>query len=212
MFDIRHTRHTRRTRHIRRRTTLAALATALTLSACSSSERALGPAPDAPAADQAAPTRAAATFEIKFLENMIDHHHMAVMMAEVCVQKAHRSELIHTELRDLCADIAESQSAEMRLMQRWLRDWYGISYQPQMKPGDERMVEKLAALDGAEFEIEFMRMMIKHHEKAIKEAEQCVRRAYHAQLRGLCENIIEAQTAEIELMRTWLCQWYGICK
>lgn len=36
-------------------------------------------------------------------------------------------------------------------------------------------------------------------------------RAYHAELRALCENIIVAQSAEIEQMQTWLCQWYGEC-
>ncbi len=74
------------------------------------------------------------------------------------------------------------------------------------------MIERLASLSGAEFEIAFMEMMIEHHEAAIREAEECLRRAYHRQLRRLCENIIETQSAEIEQMQTWLCQWYGICE
>lgn len=89
-------------------------------------------------------------------------------------------------------------------MQVWLDGWYGLEYEPEMKPGDMNQMEKLAVLNGAEFEIEFMEMMIKHHSKAIKEGEQCLKRAYHPDLLELCGDIIEAQTAEIDLMESWL--------
>ena len=69
---------------------------------------------------------------------------------------------------------------------------------------------KNAGKAGAEFEIEFMQMMTKHHLKAIREASKCVDRVYHAELRELCENIITTQAVEIRQMRTCLCQWYGI--
>ena len=154
-----------------------------------------------------APDRATAKFEIDFMKDMIDHHAMAVEMAEICLDKA-----IHPELRSLCEEIIAAQQQEITQMQSWLSNWYGISYSPQMKPGDMRMMERLASLTGAEFEIEFMQMMIKHHLKAIKEASKCVERAFHPESRELCENIITSQAAEIEQMRTWLCQWYGICK
>jgi len=154
-----------------------------------------------------APSPSTANFEIKFMTGMIDHHQMAVMMAEMCIAKA-----IHPELRSLCEGIRTAQMAEIEEMQAWLQDWYGITYQPVMKPGDQQMMERLAALSGAEFEIAFMEMMIKHHEKAIKEGQHCLDKAYHAELRELCQNIITTQSAEIALMETWLCQWYGQCR
>ncbi|MEZ5292067.1 MAG: DUF305 domain-containing protein [Vicinamibacterales bacterium] len=154
-----------------------------------------------------APDSSASNFEIKFMTNMIDHHQMAVMMAEMCIAKA-----IHAELRSLCESIRTAQMAEIEEMQAWLQDWYGITYQPVMKPGDQQMMERLAALSGAEFEIAFMEMMIKHHEKAIKEGQHCLDKAYHAELRELCQTIITTQSAEIALMETWLCQWYGQCR
>ena len=189
---------------------LIALALALGQSACSDAPT----APDAvlgagtpPLLSAAATHRGTARYEIRFLQDMIDHHAMAVETAELCVAKA-----IHEDLRQLCEQIIAAQSAEIEQMQRWLEQWYGNSYEPQMKPGDERMIERLASLSGAEFEIAFMQMMIEHHEAAIREAEECLRRAGHQQLRQLCENIIETQSAEIEQMRAWLCEWYGICE
>jgi uncharacterized protein (DUF305 family) len=193
---------------------LLGLAAMLGLGACSS-DQALGPAEagiDAAAsqtriASEPAPDRSTARYEIDFMQDMIDHHAMAIMMAEMCVEKA-----VHEELRQLCEDIIAAQSAEIQQMQGWLQEWYGISYAPEMTPGAMKQMEKLAALSGAQFEIAFMEMMIKHHAKAVKAGERCVERVYHEELRELCENIIATQTAEIELMESWLCEWYGICK
>jgi uncharacterized protein (DUF305 family) len=81
-----------------------------------------------------------------------------------------------------------------------------------MMSGHMRQMEKLAALDGEDFEVAFMRMMIRHHRQAVVESTRCVDRAYHPELVELCEGIIATQSAEIELMQTWLCDWYGICR
>ena len=159
--------------------------------------------PTAVLADGPAPDEAAANFEIKFMEDMIDHHMMAIMMAEVCLEKA-----IHEELVSTCENIIATQSQEMMMMQTWLQDWYGVSYEPEMNPGAMRQMEKLAE----EFEIAFMEEMIKHHRGAIKEGEKCLDKAYHPELLNLCQNIIATQSQEIEMMQTWLCEWYGICK
>lgn len=51
-------------------------------------------------------------------------------------------------------------------------------------------------------------MMIRHHRAAVREGERCIDRAYHEDLVELCEDIVEAQTAEIALMRGWLSEWY----
>ena len=92
------------------------------------------------------------------------------------------------------------------------RGWYGISYEPMMKRGAERQLDKMAEMSSSEFEIAFMEDMIRHHARAIRDGEHCLERAYHEQLIELCESIIEAQSEEIELMQAWLCEWYGECR
>lgn len=153
-----------------------------------------------------APDRATAGYEIDFMEDMIDHHAMAMHTATLCEQRA-----VHDELRALCTSIKASQSQEIASMQSWLRSWYGDPYEPQMAPSHMRAMEKLSALHGADFEIAFMEMMIKHHAKAVKEATACLERAHHRELLDLCQRIVETQAAEIRQMRAWLCDWYAMC-
>lgn len=155
----------------------------------------------------AAPSSSAANYEIKFMEGMIDHHMMAVMTAEVCLDAA-----VHAELLAMCQNIITTQTQEIQTMQAWLSDWYGIAYQPMMSHGMMKGVERLSALNGQEFEVAFMEMMIQHHEGAIREAGRCVRKAYHSVLVELCEDISAAQSAEIAQLEMWLCAWYGHCK
>ena len=150
-----------------------------------------------------APDKPTAQYEVRFMTEMIDHHFMAVQMATMCLDKA-----IHPELRTLCQNIVTSQTQEIQMMQEWLSDWYGISYSTK---GDQQMMARMASMPPAEFEMEFLKMMIRHHWKAVVRASQCIERAYHPELVAMCENIVLSQSAEIELMREWLCAWYGLC-
>lgn len=152
-----------------------------------------------------APTRDQTVFEIRFLSEMIDHHAMAVMMADLCLERA-----VHPELHQLCEQIKTSQMEEIVTLQTWLEDWYGIHHEPAMTPGAGERMQKMSALAGAEFEIEFLKSMIRHHWLAVVRSKQCEEQAYHPELIQLCQNIETRQQSEIELMGTWLSQWYAI--
>ena len=157
-------------------------------------------------ADAPAPTEAQVQYEVRFMMDMIDHHQMAVEMSQLCLTNA-----VHAELQTLCSEIIAVQQQEIVTMQTWLQDWYGVSYAPQMAEGAMQRMARMAGLSGAEFEIAFMKSMIRHHWKAVVRASGCLDRAYHQELVDMCAAIIETQVAEITLMRTWLCQWYGVC-
>lgn len=59
-------------------------------------------------------------FDKEFIEQMIPHHTMAIMMARMMTQNSR-----HAEIRELGSSIIRTQSAEVELMQRWYRAWYG---------------------------------------------------------------------------------------
>ena len=154
-----------------------------------------------------APEQAIAKFEIRYMQLTIDHHGMGVQMSQLCLQRA-----ITGELLDLCHRNLTGQSEEIMILQSFLQSWYGISYQPEMKPSGENMMERLAALFGAEFEIEFMKMFIRHHFRIIVESAKCVDRAFHEELKEeICEPIILNQSADIQIMRNILCEQYQLC-
>src|SRR3546814_18456453 len=110
---------------------------------------------------------------------MIDHHAMAVETAEMCVEKA-----IHEELRTLCQEIIEAQTAEIETMQSWLEEWYGVTYEPSMSSGEMQRMERMARMDAEDFEVAFMEMMTWHHRTALREASGCMERASHEALVG----------------------------
>jgi len=59
--------------------------------------------------------------ERAFLEDMIHHHEMAVIMAEQLLE----GDLArHPEVKEMAGSIIESQSDEIELMKKWLQDWF----------------------------------------------------------------------------------------
>jgi uncharacterized protein (DUF305 family) len=59
-------------------------------------------------------------------------------------------------------------------------------------------------------EVRFLQGMIDHHQMALDMSADCLAKARAAELKTLCQNIIAAQSAEVEQMQRWLSAWYGI--
>jgi uncharacterized protein (DUF305 family) len=69
-------------------------------------------------------------------------------------------------------------------------------------------LEELAGLEGEEFEVGYINRLVPHHEGALMMAEVIAEKAVHDELRAEAETIIEAQTAEIDLLTTYLSDTY----
>lgn len=61
----------------------------------------------------------------------------------------------------------------------------------------------------APFDRRFIDMMVPHHEAAIAMAEIARSRATRSELQALADEIIEAQSAEIDQLRTWRASWFA---
>jgi uncharacterized protein (DUF305 family) len=71
--------------------------------------------------DTAALARVSAEeFDREFMEQMIPHHEMAIMMAQMLQASTERS-----EMKTLADNITTSQAREISMMRSWLKDWYG---------------------------------------------------------------------------------------
>lgn len=166
--------------------------------------------------------------EVRFMEGMIDHHQMALDMAQNCLNKT-ADEVIRT----LCQNVIDAQTPEIELLQGWLREWYGIQYAPVpmsqlmemlgtgsmgMGHGDHTtnpatdmplMMGMMAGFDrlqGQEYDIAWLEAMIDHHDDAVHMSQRILRYAEHEDLRALALQIIGDQTAEIKLMEALLAE------
>jgi uncharacterized protein (DUF305 family) len=75
--------------------------------------------------------------------------------------------------------------------------------------GMGQMSSVLSKLRGDEFDREFIRLMIEHHKGAIDMAELVLTNSQRNELRQMADDIISAQSKEIEMMQKWNSQWFG---
>ena len=111
--------------------------------------------------------------DVKFMHDMIPHHHQALEMAALVEERTNRPELI-----DVAGRIKGSQGDEIAFMQQWLRgrgehvpeptahEAMHTSHEMAGMATPEQMAE-LAASKGSEFDRLFLTLMIKHHEGAV---------------------------------------------
>lgn len=72
---------------------------------------------------------------------------------------------------------------------------------------NQATTKELAELSGDDFDKAFIAEMIVHHQGAIDMARLIPERAKHDELKELGEDILSAQTSEIEQMRSWQKEW-----
>ena len=143
-------------------------------------------------------------FDAMFIDSMIEHHQGAIDMAEMALDESE-----HEELRTLAEDIIAAQTAEIEQLQSWRSEWYP-DLDPtggmQMGMGDMMIGDD----ESVPFDQRFIEAMISHHQGAIDMAAMAMEQAEHEEIRTLSEDVIAAQTAEIEQMQGWLADWYDV--
>ena len=174
----------------------------------------LGRGEPAPTADSAA---------AGFARDMARHHLQGVEMANLALERS-----TDPEVRQLAFDIAETQQNQVGRMQGWLALWSlpptggdtmawmtsseghaghdtsatdGASM-PGMATEEE--LARLRSLSGTEFDVEFLRLMIRHHQGGREMAEYAAEHAGPPAVAGLAGTIAETQTAEVTTMQRML--------
>ena len=143
--------------------------------------------------------------DVHFMQGMIAHHAQAVHMTRLAEAAGAGPRVLK-----LAQKIDLSQAGEIALMQGWLRDhrqfapdtsaWRTMSM-PGMLTPDE--LTRLEAARGTDFDRLFLRLMIKHHEGAIKMVADLMatpRAAQDVDVSVLANDVENTQLAEIGLM------------
>lgn len=194
-----------------RRTALAATAgmAALVLSACGGGGHDMGSMGSGSASPSASASAAGAhnDADVSFATEMIQHHRQAVEMAELADSRASSQ-----EVKGLAAKIKGAQDPEIKTMSGWLTVWgeevpadmSGMeghdmsSGMPGMMSSED--MDNLEKGSGAEFDKMFLEMMVEHHEGAVSMAKTEKANGEYGPAVKLADDVITAQTAEIEQM------------
>jgi uncharacterized protein (DUF305 family) len=117
--------------------------------------------------------------DVAFMSGMIAHHVQALEMTALIAERTQRE-----DLHLLGRRINVSQTSEIQLMQKWLRDRdqpvpeatsvHMMNGQPMLMPGmlTKDDMDLLAVSSGDEFYKQFLTSMIRHHQGAITMVEQ----------------------------------------
>jgi uncharacterized protein (DUF305 family) len=158
-----------------------------------------------------------ASVEAGFARDMSTHHAQAVEMAMLAHQKAG-----DPDVRQLAADIALTQQAQIGIMRTWLTDWHldPTGSQPRMAwmpegtaglrdglmPGMATDAERdqLRTATGPDFDILFLKLMRTHHLGGIHMAEGVLDLSDDDQVRELAQTMVDGQKKEIDAIQALL--------
>lgn len=184
------------------------------LFACTTSKAADQPVAQQSMADMSAPVTipAGAVFtaaDVHFMQGMIAHHAQAIYMSRMA--KEHGA---NPRVLKFATKIDQSQIAEIRLMQDWLvRNGQSApdtsSWRHMQMPGmlTAQQLKDLDAAKGADFDREFLTLMIQHHEGALKMVSDLFATPLAGQdvdVSVFATDVETVQTAEIGTMHAML--------
>jgi uncharacterized protein (DUF305 family) len=161
-----------------------------------------------------------------FSRDMARHHLQGVEMANLVPERSQ-----DPEVRTLAFDISSTQTNQAGRMQGWLTLW-GLPLsggEPMawmagngghaghdmemgaLMPGmaTEGELANLRSLSGPAFDVEFLRLMIRHHQGGKEMAQYAADHAGEAAVRDLARSILQSQTAETTLMAGMLAERGG---
>jgi uncharacterized protein (DUF305 family) len=163
-----------------------------------------------------------------FARDMSRHHLQGVEMANVALE---RSE--DPEIRSLAFDISSIQTNQAGRMEGWLSLWglrpsggevmgwmsdgghaghsMAVDEGSALMPGmaTEEELAALRELSGTAFDVEFLRLMIRHHQGGLDMATYAAEHAEETAVRRLADTIAGTQTAETQTMTELLTERGG---
>lgn len=149
--------------------------------------------------------------DVEFMQGMIAHHAQAIYMSRMAESHGANPRVVR-----LANKIDQSQVAEIRIMQEWLRangqmapdtsSWRTMTMAGMLT---EAQLTELDAARGVEFDRLFLNFMIQHHEGAllmVKDLFAAPRAGQEVDVNVFANDVVTVQTAEIGAMRQLLSQ------
>ncbi|MEO7962376.1 MAG: DUF305 domain-containing protein [Gemmatimonadaceae bacterium] len=152
--------------------------------------------------------------DVEFMQGMIAHHAQAIYMSRMAAAHGANPRVLR-----LADKIDQSQVAEIRIMQAWLRSNSQMapdtsSWRTMQMAGmlTESQLKTLTESKGVAFDHAFLTLMIQHHEGAlqmVKDLFATPRAGQEVDVNVFANDVVTVQTAEIGAMRAMLSQLPG---
>jgi uncharacterized protein (DUF305 family) len=191
---------------------LAALATAFTMSACTTPSSSDGHTDHTHAESSPVINAQPAGFDaddVAFATDMVPHHQQAIEMSAMVPDHTSNPQVIA-----LARDISAAQGPEIETFKALLVQW---QENPDSDTGhdghgdmamngmvDDGTMQRLGSLKGPEFDTLWLQSMIGHHQGAIDMAKAELAKGENVDAKQLAQNIVSAQQAEIDQMKQML--------
>lgn len=127
----------------------------------------------------------------EFLRKMSGHHQGMIAMGEIAQRRGGK------EIRAEAEMAMKKQQAEIDFMMGKLRDMGGSAQQPDTGSGSQSMLQKLESAAEGQFETEFRRATIQHHQMGIDMADRYLPKLQQPGLKLMAERMRAVQAAEI---------------
>lgn len=176
-----------------------------------------------------------ARFEVNYLKMISDHHYAALRITELAAgtdatrdpavvptegtsptpnTQPVQAKASSDEIKSMARRNNRMQREEILAAQRFLRDWYGIEYQPRVRwfnAAQIALLERTPA--GEQFDHYFLEVFSRHHFMALEPSARCqvASDIAHEELHRYCSGIVHSQINDIEDMREMLCKNFAIC-
>jgi uncharacterized protein (DUF305 family) len=167
------------------------------------------------------------TVDVGFSRDMSRHHLQGVEIANLATDRSQ-----DPAVRGLAFDIASTQNNQVGRMQGWLSLWgysptggetmgwmgsdmpgmhHSGSPDGALMPGmaTEDELANLRSLQGPAFDVEFLRLMIRHHQGGLEMARYAQAHGETDVVRTLAKSIADSQTGETQLMTGMLAERGG---
>ena len=149
--------------------------------------------------------------DVEFMQGMIAHHAQAIYMSRMAESHGASPRVLRLAIK-----IDQSQVAEIRIMQDWLRhngqvapdtsSWRTMTMAGMLTPAQ---LTTLDAAVGVTFDRAFLTLMIQHHEGALQMVKALFaipRAGQEVDVNVFANDVVTVQTAEIGAMRQLLSQ------
>ena len=147
--------------------------------------------------------------DVMFMQQMIPHHKQAIVLSNLAPERTNSDVIL-----ELAKKIETSQKDEIVFMQSWLEDRdenhkYSMthSHMHMMGMATPDQINELSKSEGVSFDELFLRLMITHHEGAIKMVDRLKDQpgsAYDQVLNDFVSDLDNDQSVEIERMNVLL--------